>query len=124
MLIEREHIEKRFNAWIKWKFKKKDIRKFLLRHERKDLCINNILDQVRTAQIKKPQWFDTAKAAKMIDWGVRMFCDAAIKHKHESTMSDIEKQKIMVNKEADYEAEQKELRKEFKVDDTANDKSL
>lgn len=120
----KKKIEDRFDNWIKWKFKKKDIQDFIINHERKHICLENLIDQVKTAALRNPSSFNTKKLAYLIDWAAGTFASAAVEHRHQQMMSDIDKQKLMQNKEAEYEAEQAQLREEFGIDDKANDKSL
>jgi len=122
----KEHVEHRFNNWIRWKFKKKShLIEFFLNHERKELCITNVCKQLTQCEIRRPG-FNTVQAAEIIDFSARLFTIACIQHQEQKHISQAEKSRIRKegDREADYEEEQKELRKEFGVKDDSNDKSL
>ena len=51
-MISRDAIERRIDAWLKWKFKDKaEILRFLLKHERKQLFVSNMTREILNAWI-------------------------------------------------------------------------
>ena len=88
-------IESSFDATVNILFKPNPrVVKFILNHERKKLCIENLVTEVRKMQLQNAT---TCKKKDLIMLGVefaRTFSDLAIKHEHQDKMHYLEKQKL------------------------------
>ncbi len=109
-------IRSRFDNWIKFKFEPlPKIQKFLLEHERKQLCLKNLCHEIQMIEIRKGKAMSAEDLSEIVDMTARMFSENALTVKEQSLMSDIEKRKIaedsMDYKLEEFEGEQKELRK-------------
>lgn len=84
----RRHVERRFNRWLMWKFGQKvDVTKFLLNHERKQKCIDNVCDQITEYEIRYPHKANTQSIAKLIDAAAGMFARAALNNAEQRARS-------------------------------------
>lgn len=82
-----------FHEFIAEKFRHKpDIYNFLIRHERKQKCLEGICEQIKLAELSNiGQRMDMKRLQILSRAGARMFCDAALKHAEESTLSQSER---------------------------------
>jgi len=122
-----EAIRSRFDKWIEWKFEPlPKIIKFLLKHERKELCLKNLCHQIQMIEIRKGKAISAEDLSEIVDMTARMFASNALTVKEQSLMSDIEKRKIaedsMDYKLEQFEGEQKEKRKFYGI--VEDDKSI
>jgi len=120
----REMIKRRVIGWIENKFKgKREIIHYLLKHERMNLFLDNLCKEVgifekKQCTILTPEK-NTKRLALLIDTATKMYCDAAIRAAEDRVISSAEKSRraSKASKLDDFEAEQKELRAEFGVED-------
>lgn len=83
-------VKKEFDRFIEETFKEKhEIKKFLLRHERKDSCISNLCAELGKAE--KSIVFNVTKWRYAIREVAKMFCAQAIEHKTQQLLSSAEK---------------------------------
>lgn len=84
-------IEKHFNAHIKNIFKNNyEVRKYLLEHPRKHICINHLVDEIRTCELSNRIIKPDDLPGIIKDFTI-MFSKAAIQHQEENIMSDNKK---------------------------------
>jgi len=120
-------IQSRFDNWIKFKFEPlPEIVKFLLKHERKELCLKNLCREIQTIEIRKGTPLKVEDLSEIVDMTARLFSSNALTIKEQSLMSDAQKRKIaedsMDYKLDEFEGEQTELRKHYGV--VEDDKSI
>jgi len=120
-------IRSRFDNWIRFKFGSlPKIQKFLLEHERRELCLKNLCHQIQMIEIRKGRAMSAEGLSEMVDMTARMFASNALTVKEQSLMSDIEKRKIVEDsmdyKLEEFEGEQKEKRKFYNI--VEDDKSI
>lgn len=101
----REQIQKIFDARIQKVFgERRDLMNFFLRHERKNLCLNNLVDQVKQAEwtLGGKMANDAEGKAKfeaMIENTADLFCRACIGDHDKRTLSDAEKRRREITPE-------------------------
>lgn len=109
----RENIVKEFDAELSRVFREKpDILKFLLKHERKEVCIVNLCGQV--ANIERRSYsitFDITLYKSVVHSVARMFAEACLLNAQSKTTSSIEK--IRQQTEVDKEKQVEEMIKQF-----------
>ncbi len=88
-----------FHSFIKEKFgAKPNVYTYLVNHERKDKCIDEITAQIRMAEISNIRHrLDLGRIQLMAEAGARMFCSAAIQHAEERALSGAERQRRIDN---------------------------
>ena len=95
----REQIEKIFDARIKKVFgQRPDLLKFFLKHERKKLALDNLVEQVKQAEwvLGGKMNSDASgreKFTKMVEGTADLFCRAAIGQKEGEIMSSAERRR-------------------------------
>lgn len=100
-----EDVTRRFDDAIKAKFKdKQDVQNFLLKHERKNLCINRLCEQIVRAENYSINVKVTTYASIIGDIAM-MFAKACLQKVEEDHMSSIDKFKIMAKHDNLKEAE-------------------
>lgn len=79
-------------------------RSMLLNHERKTLCVKNLVNEINMGCLKNPKLFARPGNIELILASFcKMFCEAAIREKEESMMSASEKERQRVeHKKAEY----------------------
>jgi len=83
-------VEKRFDAWIDWKFKKKlpEVCRWLKSHERKNICVDRICGEVEKMELSflnaSPEK-NAKRLALLVDNAAKVFCNAAIDY-HDTKM--------------------------------------
>lgn len=76
----RAQIEEIFDARIKKVFiSKPNMLPFFLQHERKNLCLDNLCEEVKTAEWKLGAKMDKAKFTQMVETIADTFCQAALR---------------------------------------------
>lgn len=111
-------VKTKFDKYLVDTFKSKpQIAKFLLKHERKNVCLNNLCEQIVRAE-KGNIIFNSDKYSKVITDVAHMFATQAIKHVEEQRLSESEIKKRYQNQDSLKEAEQsiKELSEDAKND--------
>lgn len=68
---------------------------FLLHHERKQVVLANVCHQVLTYEHRAGPRANKRQRNLIISVAAEAFSHAALKHKHEQLMNDIEKQQVM-----------------------------
>lgn len=102
----RTHVEKRFDGYLKHKLgKKPDILRFVLNHERKHVCIDNICNQIQIMERKPNMMANTKRVAYIIDNMADFFAKVAIEQRIQYMKSDIEKKQITAQADRIKEAE-------------------
>jgi len=87
-------IEQNLDDFIRHTFREKtDLKNFLLRHERKQLVIDNIDNQIRLAELGYRK-LNRGKILQLIEAGCKMFVRAALQHAEEARLSEIAKKTI------------------------------
>lgn len=94
-----------------------EITRALLEHERKDVCVQRVCDQIRDAENKCNIGgrLELKRFKLLIDAAAVMFCDAALEHMKQRTISQAERQRRIdeanriQNIEQEFEEEQKDL---------------
>lgn len=90
-----EDVTRRFDDAIKAKFKdKQDVQNFLLKHERKSLCINRLCEQIVRAENYSINVKVTTYSSIISDIAM-MFAKACLQKVEEDHMSSIERHKIL-----------------------------
>ena len=94
----REQIKAVFDAHIKKAFKSRpDLARYFLNHERKNLCLNNLVEEV-----KKAEWMlggkmegegGKEKFILMVEQTASLFCRAAIGQRENEVMSSAERRR-------------------------------
>jgi hypothetical protein len=116
-----EDVTKRFDLAIKTKFKDKlEIQNFLLKHDRKNLCINRLCEQIVRAENYNIKV--SVKTYDSVIGDIAMLFAKAVLQKHEEEhYTSIQKQQILAKNNAIKDAQEilKDLEK-----DTINDKGL
>lgn len=84
-----------FDSWLQSKFQgKPDIQRFLLNHERKHLCIQEVLQEIRKAELSNIGGrFEVTRYKLLIHTCAQMFANVAINHKHQQLLSSAERQR-------------------------------
>lgn len=104
-----------FNYWIIATFKNDRMQSFLLNHERKMKCIQELCAQIRICELSNiRRQFNVRDYHETIEGVASMFADACLKHAHEQSLSVAEKLRRMAeaSHEADLTAEFAEMEKE------------
>jgi hypothetical protein len=87
-------VARHFNAFIEKTFKPKEsVKNFLLKHERKELCINNLVTALKTLELTKPQLLGKDEVKQISEDFARMFCKAALDYAEEKALSEAERQR-------------------------------
>jgi len=88
----RQLIEKHFDAFINETFKEKDsIKLFLLAHNRKEMCINNITSEIFKAELKSPKVMTKENLEFVATEFARTFCNLALKKAEEDQLTDLQR---------------------------------
>lgn len=105
-----------FDSWIIATFKAENLRNYLLRHERKPICITRICEQIRIAELSNiRKRFDIWRYRQVVEACARMFADAALKHAEEQALSHAERMRrvdeasAMDNIKAEFDEMEKEV---------------
>lgn len=94
-----DDVKRRFEDHLKKKLASKpEILKFILEHERKDLCLRNLVDQIRKCEGLVIN-FSAAKYDKVIKDVAILFGKAVLLHKEESLMSSSQKQRQLAKRD-------------------------
>lgn len=110
----REQIAKIFNDRIKKVFgEKQELLRFFLNHERKNLCIDNLVKEMRTAQymvgaVLRDDEKGRRNYREMVEHTADLFCRACLGQKEIEIMSSAEKRRQSIAPEHDlleFEAE-------------------
>lgn len=89
----RDIIEKTFNGYIDTTFKGKAIHPFLSRHERKSMCIDGLVEEVRKAELSNiGRRMDLTRLKLFATEGAKLFCNMALTKAEQDAMSQIAKQ--------------------------------
>lgn len=83
-----------------------EVLKFVLNHERKDLCIRNLCDQILVSERKLRAKFDQKKYKLMIESIANQFAQAAIDLKKQEILSQSEKKRLIKQADSLKEAEE------------------
>lgn len=67
-----------------------DIKNFILKHERKEVCLQNLCEQIRIIELGRMD-LSAHKYKNLIEGVAKMFCDAALKSKEEELITHAEK---------------------------------
>jgi len=104
----RSEIEKLFDAELDRIFKTKpDIAKFLKTHPRRNLCLDNLCEQVETCEKRTYSiTFDADAYKDVIKSVARMFSEAALNHLEQSLLSESEKLRLRKEGERDLYVEE------------------
>ena len=88
-------VTKLFDSWIAAKFAGQEaVRSFLLRHERKRLCVDCLCEQIRIAELSRiGKVFNAFRYKYLINQCAQMFCTFALKHAEDDALSRAEKQR-------------------------------
>lgn len=88
-------IEEKFDGWIKAKFKENsEVLNFLLKHERKQVCITRLSEQIRLAELSNIRGrFNSEKYHWLIADVAAFFCDRALEYAREKAVSEAERQR-------------------------------
>ena len=83
-----------FDKEITSMFKEKtEIRNFLLNHERKDLCINNLVTEVRKSEINSAFKMNKEHVITIAKEYAKTFSSAALKYAEEQAVSSLERER-------------------------------
>lgn len=112
-----QEVEAIFDHYLKQIFiSKPDVARYLLKHERRSLVIENCCEQIRIAEISNiRQNFDISKYHLVISECAKLFAQTALKHAEEQEVSRLERQRRIdeANRikaiEEEFEADQKEF---------------
>jgi hypothetical protein len=115
-------IEFEFDQFIEKTFPNEEIKKYLLSHERKKLCIERIAAEINNIERQLHSiTFDVHKYRVLIDSMAGLFCKVALNHAEESAISQAEKARRV--SEANYlkeaEAEMEDLAKDLYKPETS-----
>lgn len=72
---------------------------FLLNHERKNLLIDNLVREIRAAQLKTKLIFDKETMQGIVRDFCNMFCKSALVYKHDQLKSDIQRTRDQLKRE-------------------------
>lgn len=113
----RSDVESIFDGYIHRTFlEKPEIARFLLKHERKELCIQNLCEQIQGVERSRMSLtFTPSMYKKLIEDIARFFCQQALKQAEEQNLSSLEKLKRVTEayRLEREEKEQEELVKEL-----------
>ena len=88
-------IQTRFDDWIKWKFKPlPEIIKFLLKHERKHICLENLCHEIKMIEIRKGRPLEAKGLSEIVDTTARLFVSNALEKRRQSLMSPLAQRKL------------------------------
>lgn len=108
----------RFDKHLNEKFANKpDIAKFLVRHERKDVCIDELCTQIRLAELGLRRKMTTHSYDMLIKSTADLFAMAALNSKENELMSASERQRRLAD--AAYEKELQAEMKEYEAEATS-----
>lgn len=86
-------VKKAFDEHLIYLFNSKpEVLKFVRNHERKNLCIENLINEIELMETKQPALLKKDHLELLGAEYARMFADAALKHEHEQQMNYLEKQ--------------------------------
>jgi hypothetical protein len=101
----RADVLKIFDQFITDTFKAKpEVSRYLMNHERKNLCVDNLCEQIQIIERRRLKIvFDAAYYKRTIQDIARMFCNACLKHAEEKSLSSNERLRRIDegNREAD-----------------------
>lgn len=110
MLLE---VQKIFDDKIRSAFKTRpDLKKFFLKHERKQLCLENLCGEIKLAEALLARKFDGEKYRNMIEQVAVMFCRGAIGQKEKDIASRAEQRRREIAPEAELLEFQAEINEE------------
>ena len=96
MLILGLDVETIFDKAIETKFMyKSDIIKFLKTHERKQVVVENIKQQIREIEWTNPKLLDGKKRSRFIEDMAIMFANAALEHKRQEFLTQGERNRMI-----------------------------
>jgi len=84
---------------------KPEVTRFLIRHERKQRCIENLCSQIALAEAKMGARFQKRHLDEVIKSVVRLFAQTALQHKEEQLLSQAQKNALIKPTMQDAEAE-------------------
>lgn len=91
----RQQVAMAFDSVIIRAMPSQNLRKYLLEHERKAICVDRLCDQIQRAEqaanIGRP--FDITRFNLFIESTARMFCKTALDHAEQEALSHAEKQR-------------------------------
>lgn len=94
--MDTRQIEQLFDARIKHVFYDKEyVKRFILSHERKQVVITNILEQVKLCEWNRATKFNAKELKFLVESIADTFASAALKQKEQSLMSAAAKQAII-----------------------------
>lgn len=97
----RLEIQKHFDEFINETFKTNTaIRDFILNHERKNICIDNLTMHLKKIELTRPNYVGPGEVRLLAKDYARMFSRAALDHKEEQLLSEAERNRKI--SEADY----------------------
>jgi hypothetical protein len=97
-MIDKFYIQKRFNNKIEEKFKDRfEIKKFFLNHERKDILFDNLIKEIKKADLNFP--LRSKYIDEIIDSFTLQFCRIALLNKEQQIISEVELNRIKKEKE-------------------------
>lgn len=89
-------VKKEFEAYIKETFReKRDVRNFLLRHEKKEYCVKSLCQQIKLIEERRHSiTFDLVKWRKTIRDVAKMYCQAALNRAERESLSSLEQERL------------------------------
>lgn len=113
----RTDVERLFDLYLSQVFKEnEDVKRFLLTHERKALCIDRLCEQIRCFEVGNLN-VNVSTYKKTIESIAQMFAHACLQNAQENALSESEKRRKtaeadrMKNLEAEFEELQRETLK-------------
>lgn len=120
-------VQSLFDAELKKITTDLDLQRFLLGHERKQVCLKNLSFQIMNAEVTLGARFGRKQLELLVSNVARMFADNAIRHRQQMNLSELEKlrQAKGPKTESDILSELKEMGCELKTtSDEAKDKAI
>ncbi len=110
----REQILKEFDSFILQTFKlKPEVRRYLIDHERKNICIDNLCREIQTIERRKLRIiFDLQAYKRTVRDVAKMFCEACLLHAEEKALTSNERSRRI--REGQKEADAQEMINEWK----------
>ena len=103
----RDRIQTIFDNWIIDNLPNRDVANYLVNHERKDLCLDEVVTQIKLAELSNiGSVFNARKHKLLIEESARMFCTLAVKHKEEAMLSEIDKKQRIFESDSIKRAEE------------------
>lgn len=92
-MVDRSQVVKHFDAFIADTFKEKpEIKKFFIMHPRKNLCLDNLCEQIALCEKRTYSiTFNAETYKRTIRDVARMFCTSALAQREQSQLSEAER---------------------------------